>query len=228
MKATNPDPVDAVLTDCIVYWVLKGLPRRRIDEMAAELRHHLTVAVQDGKSLEAVVGRDLGAFAEEWARATGEPTNMRDVLTRWGTILSTGLVVVLLEAIVVARSLTVPIYWGTVLLYLILVGVVVVLMATPMSPRLWLEKAPGARLTVIVGLAAMIVLSVCTYSLTTVLSRSPLFRLSPPATVALLMGAGVACWIARRHDATAPSAFRDVAVQEPAVYAAGRQSRSPL
>lgn len=206
----HSNPIEAVVTDCVCYWVLKGLPRARIDEMEAELRQHLTAAVNDGKSLDTVIGDDLRTFAEDWAEAVREPKPVRYRMLNWAYVLFVSLIPVLLEVIIDAHSLTVPIYLGTLLLYAIMVLVPSVLFALPISPRLWLEKAPGARRVVGIGLIAMVVVAVCTYSLTTVLSRSPLFYLPAPATVALFVGAGVVCRGAVKRDPTAPKAAQNI------------------
>lgn len=49
------------------HWILSGVDHEIASEMADELSDHLTIAVNDGKSFEDVIGHDLRAFANDWA-----------------------------------------------------------------------------------------------------------------------------------------------------------------
>jgi membrane protein implicated in regulation of membrane protease activity len=60
------DPA-AMAADCERYWREAGVPGRTAAEMRLELQAHLEAAVADGRGVGAVVGDDLGAFAEAWA-----------------------------------------------------------------------------------------------------------------------------------------------------------------
>ena len=62
------------------HWVLTGVDLEQADDMADELADHLTAAAADGKDIEAVVGPDLRAFADEWAAPLAEPPSPRDVV----------------------------------------------------------------------------------------------------------------------------------------------------
>jgi DNA-binding ferritin-like protein (Dps family) len=55
------------------HWILTGVSVDDADEMADELADHLSAAVDDGKDVEAVVGSDLRAFADEWAAPVADP-----------------------------------------------------------------------------------------------------------------------------------------------------------
>jgi hypothetical protein len=68
MMTTNPDRVTLVVEDCVEYWRTTGVPRSAVAGMREELEQHLQDAVAAGKSVESVVGPDVLAFAEEWAR----------------------------------------------------------------------------------------------------------------------------------------------------------------
>ncbi len=61
--------IDEVLAGCERYWTSTGVPRQAVVEMRRELHTHLDAASREGKSVDAVVGPDLDAFAEEWAAA---------------------------------------------------------------------------------------------------------------------------------------------------------------
>lgn len=59
--------VDKIIADCQRYWIDTHVPRAIVDEMTTELATHLADATAEGKEPAAVVGADLGAFAEAWA-----------------------------------------------------------------------------------------------------------------------------------------------------------------
>ncbi len=61
-------PVAEIVAACALYWERAGLPDHVVKEMRAELESHLGHAAEAGKSPQAVVGSDLAAFAEAWAR----------------------------------------------------------------------------------------------------------------------------------------------------------------
>jgi hypothetical protein len=71
---------------CAGYWELRGVALESRAEMQLELEQHLQQAVSDGKSLEAVLGRNPAAFAEAWAR------EMRPRVFRGGAMVLRGLV----------------------------------------------------------------------------------------------------------------------------------------
>ncbi len=97
-----PDrPVVEIVAACAQYWERAGLPGHVVGEMRAELESHLAQAAEAGKSPQAVVGSDLPAFAEAWAREQhpGEyvPTWQEVAAAerrgrRWGAITTAALV----------------------------------------------------------------------------------------------------------------------------------------
>ena len=58
---------DQVADRCLSTWLASGISADSADEMANELRSHLTQATTAGKSLDAVVGDDIDGFARDWA-----------------------------------------------------------------------------------------------------------------------------------------------------------------
>ena len=52
---------------CEMHWIATDVPVEKIEEMREELYEHLQEAIRDGKPVEAVVGTDPIAFAEEFA-----------------------------------------------------------------------------------------------------------------------------------------------------------------
>ena len=65
--------IDEVVERCQAYWSATHVPSRAIKEMKAELTSHLEEAAAAGKTPDAVIGTDLNAFAEEWARTYRRP-----------------------------------------------------------------------------------------------------------------------------------------------------------
>ena len=64
---------DQVVDHCQSYWLGSGVSADTAQEMAAELQSHLDEATSAGKSVEAVTGSDIDAFAEAWAEASRGP-----------------------------------------------------------------------------------------------------------------------------------------------------------
>jgi membrane protein implicated in regulation of membrane protease activity len=64
---TDPAAAARVVAECERYWRETGVPSRAIAGMRSELEQHLSEAAADGIDADAVVGRDLRGFAEEWA-----------------------------------------------------------------------------------------------------------------------------------------------------------------
>jgi len=71
---------------CAGYWELRGVALESSTQMQLELEQHLQQAATDGKSLEAVLGRNPAAFAEAWAR------EIRPRFWRGGAMVLRGLV----------------------------------------------------------------------------------------------------------------------------------------
>ncbi len=65
-----PDLIGSIVSDCRRYWLDTNVPRGVADEMQIELEAHLRDAQAEGRSPESVVGPNVPAFAEEWARET--------------------------------------------------------------------------------------------------------------------------------------------------------------
>lgn len=62
-----------VVDRCQAYWSATHVPSKAIKEMKVELTSHLEEAATAGKRPDAVIGTDLNAFAEEWARTYRRP-----------------------------------------------------------------------------------------------------------------------------------------------------------
>jgi membrane protein implicated in regulation of membrane protease activity len=59
--------IDEAIDQCETYWKATAVPKTAVDDMVVELHHHLHEAQNEGRSIESVVGVDLGVFAEVWA-----------------------------------------------------------------------------------------------------------------------------------------------------------------
>lgn len=99
---------DQVVDRCRAYWRGSGVTSEATNEMAVELRSHLRDAATAGKSIEAVTGSDIDAFAEEWAEAhrgpkpPSKPTLPRESATRPTVGLWAGLGAIVLVVVAVA------------------------------------------------------------------------------------------------------------------------------
>lgn len=65
--------IQEVVDRCQAYWSATHVPSKAIKEMKVELTSHLEEAARAGKTPDAVIGTDLNAFAEEWARTYRRP-----------------------------------------------------------------------------------------------------------------------------------------------------------
>ncbi|GCE50352.1 hypothetical protein EI42_03630 [Thermosporothrix hazakensis] len=84
--------ISSLIEACVTYWELRGVEQARIREMSAELRQHLEEAIRDGKSLEAVVGKNPTVLASAWAQET-QPRFWRSVFPVFrGLVLVCGVV----------------------------------------------------------------------------------------------------------------------------------------
>ena len=61
--------IDQVVERCRSYWLESGVSTAAAEEMATELRTHLTEASAAGKDIETVTGPSIKEFADEWASA---------------------------------------------------------------------------------------------------------------------------------------------------------------
>jgi hypothetical protein len=98
--------VEDVVHSCEQYWKRTGVPREAIRDMKLELETHLRDALEDGRSLESVVGDEM-AFAETWAREFRAPWRLLDRRSRVAPALA-GLAAGLLDGLL-AFSIAMPV-----------------------------------------------------------------------------------------------------------------------
>jgi hypothetical protein len=67
------DEVQSIIKACTQYWRRTRVPKHAVAEMQGELESHLRDALAEGKPVASVVGEDVAAFAEQWAREYRPP-----------------------------------------------------------------------------------------------------------------------------------------------------------
>lgn len=86
MRIRNREDIVDVLAQCELHWSVRRMPESRVDEVRDELHLHLREATPNGKPVETVVGDDVLAFAESWARENCPHRPMRRRLAEFGYI----------------------------------------------------------------------------------------------------------------------------------------------
>lgn len=80
---SQQDRIAETLDMCELHWMATEVPVANIEQMRDELHQHLREAVEEGKSVDAVVGGDVIAFAEEWAAPNRVPKSPRWKILGW-------------------------------------------------------------------------------------------------------------------------------------------------
>ncbi len=158
------DEIDLVVEDCVFYWKTDTrIPADQACEMGEELEQHLWGAVEDGKTVESVIGPDVEAFAEEWADEERPPTSTRDRVVEFVFGVSAFFTIAAGLGHFLGWELYVPILWFPVLLFIgigsSLVGKIVDQTRQPQTVSLrksWLLAAGVALLVAVlaVGIAS--------------------------------------------------------------------------
>ena len=91
-SSSTEDLIGETLGACIFLWRMRDVPDARIEEMEEELGDHLREAVENGRSVESVVGEDLDAFAEEWAKEARSERSILGWALEIGATLAIGVV----------------------------------------------------------------------------------------------------------------------------------------
>lgn len=73
-----------------MHWLVNRIPQDRAEEMVDELGQHLEEAVQDGKTVEDVVGPDVSAFAKSWAEEGHPDWTAKDRVVEYAFAMSFG------------------------------------------------------------------------------------------------------------------------------------------
>jgi hypothetical protein len=171
--------------------------------MAAELRAHLQEAAADGKAPEAVVGRDLRAFAVAWAEPYRVPVPRGHRLLNGASALAAATVGWLATAHVLAWDTEVPLRVGDLALFALIALAAPVVLVAALAPRTRLDRTswrgPAAGALLGVGLVAAVVL----LRLPPIADRQPVLLHWPwPATAVLVLLAVGTLRLAARRDPT--------------------------
>ncbi len=187
--------ISDLVNACEGFWELRGIPQERRNEMRLELEQHLEQAVRDGKSLEAVVGPNALALAENWARETphqyshGFSIILRWLVFDWLTYALLFLSVIALFEHFVLFSPTFP-FSIAAAVSVAFIGMATLLQALAgfLSPRV---RSRENRLMLTFGVyAVMGLLVVLVLHLTEAPLHVILFRWDWPLTLLLTIGAG--------------------------------------
>lgn len=73
---------DQVVERCRAFWIASGVEAVATDEMTGKLHAHLQEATSAGKTVDAVTGPDIDAFAKEWAEASRGPNPQTETISR--------------------------------------------------------------------------------------------------------------------------------------------------
>ena len=84
MRIREREDIVNVLAQCELHWSVRRIPEARVDEMRDELHLHLREATRNGKPVETVVGCDVLAFAETWARENRSSWPVRQRVAEFG------------------------------------------------------------------------------------------------------------------------------------------------
>ena len=122
LEERREDIVD-VLAQCEAHWLVNRIPESRVDEMRDELHHHLREAVQDGKPVTAVIGDDVPAFAESWAREDRPSWPLHRRVTWFVHIVPFMAAVFGALMHLISWDLVVPVRWSEAALLLLTAGI---------------------------------------------------------------------------------------------------------
>ena len=102
------EEIALTVMQCVFVWESDGVPAEQIEEMSEELTEHLLAAARDGQPVEAVVGGDVGTFANEWGAPHRPPDRWRRQVTQTATCAIAGMPLMLLVQHLRYRSLNFP------------------------------------------------------------------------------------------------------------------------
>ena len=129
MRIRDRGDIVDVLAQCELHWLVGRIPEGRASEMREELHQHLREATRDGKPVESVVGHDVLAFAESWARVDRPSWPVFRRVAWFGHMVVTMVVVFAALAHLLSWDLAVQVRWSGAVLLLVTVWTCVVLAA---------------------------------------------------------------------------------------------------
>jgi hypothetical protein len=205
-KRTLMTTSEAVVDNCAVYWLGRGLSRTVVTDMCAELRDHLHAALRDGKSISDVTGDDLHAFAASWGQTYIRPAPLHRRMIDWSSTIVWLVAAMSMSKHVYAQSPLLEVYWSDVALVLVVAAFVplarhlVFGWITPVSTKWWQRAESIAAL---VGLVVVVLLGLLVW-LVQRLAPQPLFEWPWWLSAALAVLAAGLTALALRTDPTRP------------------------
>lgn len=189
---------------CAMYWLVRDVPWRTVNEMRLELTSHLQAAAQDGKAWQTVVGPDVAQFAESWAATyRPQPSRIRQLAIAIFVVLLIALATVVLEHALYQRALTIVISWGSLIQFGLLLSALALVV--------WLSKEllsdmPSYRrrgLLIVGGYLLLQIMAGALVRETGLDQRAIISGWSGLATLILGLLAGAVAWCVSRIDAAA-------------------------
>ena len=115
MQASNhSEKIKDIQAQCEIHWLVNRIPQDRAEEMADELGQHLEEAVQDGKTVEDVVGPDVYAFAESWAEEDRPVWTVRDRVVEYVSAFSFGVSYAAVAFHLLNWTLFLSVHWSVI------------------------------------------------------------------------------------------------------------------
>jgi hypothetical protein len=211
MKTNQKDPIPEIVNDCLVYWSLRNVPRIRAEEMGNELEQHLREAVTDGKTVGDVVGTDVQAFAESWARVSRQPSSLLHRLFGVGSTFLFSLFILTAMRHLLDWRANLPLTWTMLVSAFLLTSLVYFYLRPPLafvSPRrswkswhYWLTFG---------GFGGLVGFEVFAH-LTQFDQRPAFFIWQWPMTLALALISAILTFISIKNDQTRPVRTREKA-----------------
>ena len=174
--------------------------------MTRNCRTPVREAVADGKTVEAVVGVDVNAFAAAWIKEVRTPKPLEKHLLDWTYILVLAATMVLPWQHLRHWTPDFPVYWGT----LAQIGLIALVVQVALRPgplvRALLRGARQWRALLVAGTVYVVFIAISVLLEHHIRSghQAVLFVWSWPTTVGLVLVAAVVVWIAFRRDPTRP------------------------
>lgn len=201
---TQEQQITRIIEDCEVYWLLRNVPRVKVDDMRLELEQHLRDAARDGKPLEAVIDGEVEDFAEAWADENRQNESLGGRLLGFSSTFTNAAasIFVLRHVLELTPSFSLDLW--TLIVVLVLTVTAEALLRRPLARPVFFGP-PWQRLLVGLGIGGLLVGSGIAWSLAGSGANPVLFTWPWYATLVLAGAAFVLLRLAVRNDPTAPA-----------------------